>query len=318
MKKNYFPLIIAGVFLACTLGGCSKAVTLVNTLTFDSSIIAELQADYDADDITVLKGAAGEIIIKEYMSEDKRAYYAKTRCKEGKLFITEGRRPLSKSFVSRIEIYLPDDYIGTLDLHTTSGKIKSDFDFHFDAFKANTTSGSIEVANLYALKLDLVTTSGSIQAEALTAETVTLISTSGHLALSDIQARSVNITTTSANTALNDAVADISYTTTSGSLELKDITGAARLNAQGDGDITAHFTAVTGDVSIHNKNGGISLFLPEMLAFQFVAETRNGTVTTNFDEALSRNGSNISGVIGTAPHITITLSTRNGRIDVMQ
>lgn len=87
------------------------------------------------------------------MNENKKSYYARTTAQNGKLLITEGKRPRRSSFESYIEIYIPKDYTESLSLHYTSGTIHSEITMNLlKHFNVDTTSGVIKVSNDYQYK----------------------------------------------------------------------------------------------------------------------------------------------------------------------
>ena len=132
------------------LSGCGrqKATGLVNTLTFNVGDFESLRLDYDADDIHVLESDNDKVILKEYMNENKKSYYARCSTQNGELLITEGNRPRHSGFESYIEIYIPQAYLGSLSLHSTSGTINSDIALNLSGdFSVDTTSGVVEVSN---------------------------------------------------------------------------------------------------------------------------------------------------------------------------
>ena len=106
------------------LSGCriQNAITLVNTLTFNTGDFERLRLDYDADDIHVLKSTNEKLIVKEYMNENKQSFYARTYKRKGELLITEGDRPKrsTDNTMSAIIGTSPDI---TIELETRNGDI---------------------------------------------------------------------------------------------------------------------------------------------------------------------------------------------------
>ncbi len=78
------------------------------------------------------------------------------------------------------------------------------------------------------------------------------------------------------------------------------------------------FTEVTGDLSFFNKNDDINLTLPADLEFEFEATTKNGSVSTTFQECISVDGRTLRGTIGNNPMVTVKTETNNGNIEVTQ
>jgi hypothetical protein len=300
MKRNLGALACAGIILIGALSGCGsqKATALVNTLTFDTGDFQSLRLDYDADDIHVLEGDNGQIILKEYMNEDKKGYYARTSTQNGELLITEGDRPRRSNFESYIEIYIPQDYTDSLSLHSTSGTISSEIALNLSGdFSLDTTSGILEISNTKASDINIS-------------------STNGNLKFGNIDADAIYIQTTNATTVINQARGAISYQTKGGKLTASGISGSGSFTASGEGSIDISFTEVTDDISAYSKNGTLTAELPSQLAFKFSATTKEGSIDTSFADQLAVTDNTAAGTVGTLPEIFIELETRNGDIKV--
>lgn len=303
MKNKKITIIVMLSVLIMGLSGCGKnqGMQLVNTLTFDVGEAGRLHLDYDAEDIQVLESENSKIAIKEYMNENKKSYYAKTDKRGNELFITEGKRPISGSFDSYIELYIPVGYSGSLNLHSTSGEIKSTLSIDLSGeFSADTTSGIISVSNITAQNISFSTTNGTINGNALEA------------------ANNISIKTTNGGTELKSVTGNISYDTTGGSIVITDAVGGGSFNASGDGDISATYSQVTDNLSFFAKNKDINLKFPTESEFVFSATSKNGSIETNFDELLSTANGISFGTVGSSPNLTVEVETRNGDIKVLR
>ncbi len=300
MKQILILFACTGFLLVGILSGCGnqKAITLVNTLTFSLGDLQSLRLDYDADDIHVLESDNNKVILKEYMNEDKKSYYARTSTQNGELLITEGDRPVHSGFESYIEIYIPQDYTNSLSLHSTSGKIKSETALNLSGdFCVDTTRGIIDVSNTKVSNIKIT-------------------STNGNLSFENIAAASIEIRTTNATTSFDQANGVISYQSKGGKLTASGINGSGSFNASGEGSIDISFTGVSGDISAYSKNGSLALALPSQLAFKFSATTKEGSIDTSFANQLAVTDNTSAGTVGISPEISIELETRNGDIKV--
>lgn len=298
MKRNFISFACAVFLLMGISSGCKEqtATALVNTLTFDTSDFESLRLDYDADDIQVLQSDNDNVIVKEYMNENKKSYYARTYTANGELLITEGDRPRRSSFESYIEIYIPPDYTSSLSLHSTSGTINSDIALNLSGdFSVDTTSGVVKVSN---------TKASSVKAT----------STNGSLSLENIDADEINIQTTNAATLMSQMNGTISYQSKGGKLTASELNGSGSFNASGEGSIDISFADVTGDISAYSKNGTLTVTLPSELAFKFSATTKEGSIDTSFADQLAVTDDTAAGIVGASPDITVALETRNGDI----
>lgn len=303
MKHKVLSLVVGsmlGMLLLIQLSGCGgpKAASLVNTVTFNLEPYSGIRLDYDAEDIHVLEGEPGQVVLKEFMNENNKTFYAKTTVKDSELLITEGKRPRRSAFVSYVELYIPAKYDQNLSLHSTSGNLTSTF--------------PLNVAGT----LHLDTTRGAITGQNITADTLIIGATHGNVNLQDMDAKTLQIKTTNANTTMERISGDITYASKGGDLTLEAVSGSGTFTVTGNGELELSFTEVKGDLTARTKNGDIRLTLPDSLEFKFLAATQEGVLDTSFNEQLATAGNNSSGIIGASPSVSVELAARNGNITV--
>ena len=138
-------------------------IKLVNTQQWPSSDILSIVADYHNSAIRLLPGQTQEIVLKEYMSEDNSSYYAKTSVLDVELKITSGDRPSQSavSFTSYMELYIPENFNGAINLHTENGVI-SISSVSAPMITVRSVNGQIGVFN-FSGELDCKTDNGGIQ-----------------------------------------------------------------------------------------------------------------------------------------------------------
>lgn len=300
MNRKVVSLVAGCMLLLILLSGCggTKAASLVNTVTLNLETYQSIRLDYDAEDIHVLEGESGQVVLKEFMNENNKTFYAKTTVNDGELLITEGKRSRHSSFVSFVELYIPAEYGRDLSLHSTSGTLTSTF--------------PLNVAGT----LHLDTTRGAITGQNITAEALTLGATNGEVNLQDMNATTLQIKTTNANTTMERITGDITYTSKGGNLNLAAVNGSGTFTVRGNGGLELTFDQVTGDLTARTKNGDIQLTLPNSLDFTFSAATQKGVLDTSFNEQLTTTGNPSSGTVGPSPSVSIELASRNGDITV--
>lgn len=299
-RKAAALIIMAGlVLMALSACGGRQEAEPVNEMTFSLDKVKELTISYDEEDIRFLKSGSGELIIKEYMSKDKKKYYARVSQNEESVSVSEGGKPLfGGDFQRRIEVYLPDDYSESLKVTSTDGNIDmSEMD-----------------VNLASLRVDC--SSGTFKLKAARAKSIHLSSTSGTLELGDLAAKKIRVETTEGEVRCARAEGYVAYTSTSGNGEFQSVTGSGTYKAENSGKLSVAYEEVTGDLSLYNKNDSVKLWLPEQLSFAFKAATKNGSVSTNFQEAVSVKGDSIEGTVGNDPTVTVKVETKNGNIEV--
>ena len=74
---------------------------------------------YDEESVTFAESGGGELVVREYMGENRSAYQAKIERSGNQLYISEGGRPIfAGSFHRYIEVSLPDGYANSLTVTT--------------------------------------------------------------------------------------------------------------------------------------------------------------------------------------------------------
>lgn len=302
-STKHRALCIISILYLLVLGGCSnsKSSQMANELQFSLNEVSELTISYDEEKITFFEGDSDELVIKEYMTVNKRSYYAKVNELSDSIHISEGDKPFFKSGFSRyIEVYLPASYHQNLTITTTDGNI------------------DLSNADLDLSMLRVDSTSGTVQLNSVIASSIHLSSTRGTLKLGSIQAEQIKLETTSGNVTCSELKGHVTYTSTSGNVDIKSAIGSGSYKANNSGKLNLTYTDVDGDLSFFNKNDTIDLTIPADLEFNFEATTKNGTISTTFQESITINGRTTSGTVGDNPVVTIKVETNNGDIQVTQ
>ena len=295
-------MVLFGVLMMCFfLSACGNERTtkLINEIELSLDHIETLTISYDDEDISFFESGSNKLIVKEYMSKDKKSYYAKVRQKDTSIHISEGRKPVLKSgFTRYIEVYLPEDYSEKLEVDVTDGNIDmSDVELEMKSVRIDCTSGEVK--------------SGKI-----TAEDIYLSSASGELELANLIGTRIFIETTQGNVACGKVKGDVVYTSTSGDAEFMSASGSGTYKAENSGKLSVVYKEVTGDLSLYNKNDNVNLTLPQYLSFEFEANTKNGSIKTDFQDELLVKEKSASGQVGNHPEVTVKAGTKNGNIEV--
>lgn len=301
--KAYLAACLAAAVGLLALTGCShsQSSALANELTFSLDDISEVTISYDEEKVTFYEAKSDNLTIKEYMTENKSSYYAKTDESSHSIKISEGGKPFFKGSFSRyIEVYLPASYHENLTVTTTDGDIdSSEPELSLNALRVDSTAGTVQLNTVEAQSIHLSTTSGILDAGCLDADTVRIDTTSGSLSCKKL-------------------VGNVTYTTTSGNADIQSAIGSGQYKASNSGELNVIYTEVTDDLLFFNKNDGVFVALPADLEFEFQATTKNGSVSTTFQECVSTDGRTTKGTVGVHPTVTVQVETNNGNIEVKQ
>lgn len=301
--KKIMCILLLTVFFLFALMGCSHSQNpeMANEIHFSLEKISDVTISYDEELITFYPAEGNELVIKEYMTKNKSSYYAHVEQNDDSIHISEGGKPFFKSdFSRRIEVYLPASYMGVLTV--------------------TTTNGDIDLANveLQLSKLRIDSTAGTVDIESAAASSIHLSTTSGTLNLSCLEADSIRLDTTSGDVICNKLIGNVEYTSTSGNVDIKSAVGSGSYKASNSGSLDVNYTQVNGNLYFFNKNDSITLTLPKDLSFEFEAATKNGFVSTTFQECLTIDGRTAYGIVGSNPTVSVKTETNNGNIEVTQ
>lgn len=302
MKKT---ITLGMTLILCSLAfvGCSnsKSSQMANELRFSLKGISSLTISYDEEKITFFESDSDDLVIKEYMTDNKSSYYAKVTERNESIHISEGGKPFFKDGFSRyIEVYLPKIYHENLSVTSTNGDIDfSGMSLDLSMFRVDNSSGNVTLDNAVASDIQLSSTSGTLD-------------------LGNIEANQIKLETTSGSVICTEINGNVTYTSTNGNADIKSAIGSGSYKANNSGSLNVVYTEVNGDLSFSNKNDSITLTLPENLEFEFQATTKNGSVSTTFQQDITVNGRTTSGVVGDNPTVTVKVETNNGDIEVTQ
>lgn len=301
-KSKHTAIVVAALVCSMSLlSGCGGSNTpkLANELTFELSGVEDITLSYDAENMSFYASDSDKLVVREYMTKDKNSYHAKVMEKNDAIHISEGGRPLNRSGFERyVEVYIPASYAAALTITSTSGVVEL-------------SSVDLRVQNL---KVD--NTSGSVLYEKITARDVILSTTSGRIEGGSIRADSITIKTTSGDVTCGRLDGQVTYTSTNGNIKIASAVGAGVYEASNSGMLDVDYVQVNGDLTFSNKNDDINLTLPPELEFDFAAESKNGTIDTNFTNDLTLNDRGMSGTIGRSPKASIRMTTHDGDIHV--
>lgn len=302
LKKNFMYVMVMTLCLIGLSGrGGEISPQMANELQFSVGDISDLTISYDEEKVTFFESESDELIIREYMTANKKSYYAKVDQRDSSIKISEGRKPFFKSgFTRYIEVYLPASYEGSLTVTTTNGDIDMP---------------EMELG-LSTLRID--STSGKVNLKGAEAKIIHLSSTKGTLKIGSLKADQIRLETTSGNMVCEKLEGDVTYTSTSGNARIESAVGGGSYRANNSGKLNVTYLDVTDDLYLFNKNGDVHLTLPEDLSFEFQATTKNGSVSTNFQDSITVDGRTTKGIVGSLPAVTVEVETKNGNIEVIQ
>lgn len=302
-KFMYMIALMAAVLCFGGLSGCSseKSPQMTNENYFSLDNISDITISYDEENITFFESDSNELIVQEYMTADRSSYYAKADQRDNSIKISEGGKPFFKSgFLRYVEVYLPASYEGNLTVTTTDGDIDlSDVELQLSSLRIDSTGGKVEL--------------NSAEAKA-----VHLSSTEGTLEVGGLKGDQIRLETTSGSTVCEKLEGEVTYTSVSGDAKITSAVGCGSYTVDNSGLLDVTYLEVTGDLYLFNKNDDVHITIPEKLEFEFRAETKNGSVSTNFQEFVTIDGRTTKGMVGSQPTVSVEVETKNGNVEAIQ
>lgn len=322
MKNNKLVLALCAVIMLLLLSiVCMLSVSSVkeggplvstaiqgqlrNTIEIPLSQAANISITYTSDNLKVYPIDGDTVIIKEYLSSNRREdALASMYISNGEAVVTGGRRDvffgLWISINERIELYLPKEGINNLKLQTSSGNITAE-----------------EGLAVTADKVSVNAKSGNIKWHDTTAKQVDIEATSGNLRVNRISADSAFLTAKSGNISVGELAGKAEVSAGSGNVTVTEFKGKGTVTTK-SGNIKVEADEIEGDMFLEAGSGNMKLMLPEGLSFALEINTGSGNIHTDFDNSISYNkdGNHASGVVGAEPIGKISLKAGSGNVSL--
>ncbi len=124
------------------------------------------------------------------------------------------------------------------------------------------------------------------------------------------------LTIDSGDLALNDATGPVRISTSAKDVECTGITGDLRVE-DGDGDISVGVVVPLGEIAVHNRNGAVTLTVPQGAGFLLQATAKNGEIDSKLDLPVTSTGQGhtIAGKVGGGGP-RVELVTDHGDIEI--
>jgi len=323
MKNSRTILVIGGVVVVLTAAAVSflsvlanqnggrlysMSAKLRNTIEIPLSQAESLSVDYGSKNLEIYVWQEDRIVIKEYLRSSRSDALATTTIDNGRAVVTGGQTYWSFRLLwgglgeEKIEIYLPESGLKTLELETGSGNITAK-----EAFSLNGESVSVQAG------------SGNIRWNSTKADFIALQAGSGNIRAEELLGSQVQVKTNSGNITLKDVTGSLYTRAGSGNVTVSGLSGGCEAET-GSGNLKVEAEQVTEDVSLETGSGNQRLELPEGLSFELQVDTGSGNISTDYDSELSYNkkGNEASGQVGEAPVCRISSKAGSGNVSIKE
>lgn len=301
VKTKWMSLIIV-------IGGIFTMITLIASLlpSFNRVVDEEKSISLEnVDEIQVILSSESVHVHQSEVGDEVRFHYHGNCWPKFNLAIenANGKVSVRRESLFRLgdmtlDIYLPADYSGTLDVKVSSGAVTTEA-LNLENFRLNASSGNLTADTIEAALVSIRSNSGAVDVKSINAERLAITTHSG------------NITT--GQCAVSEAVVEA----TSGNIMLTDITGNFDLKTS-SGKVTLSYPMFDNyKLKVGTTSGSVALELPASAGFLLDAHSTSGKIHSDFsiDNA---EGTNIKGATGQVGIGTgqITVNTTSGNIDL--
>lgn len=271
---------------------------LINTKEWATSDLTEIQVIYNTDSIRVMPSETQNIVLKEYLSENNPQYYAGTSIADSILKIEGGSRPDSKNYVSNIELYVPAEFKGTINLYTNLGELRVE-NLTATKFILKANNGGIWVTDSKGV-LDCNLGIGLLNVKNVTAAKFVLRANNGDIRITDSNG--------DLDCELNIGIITITGGSVTGTVTSKN------------GEVTFSPDKIAGNIQVTSKLGFIKATLPKDSSFNITATTKMSNIVNQFSDTwtVSQEGftQTLNGTWGTEPTSTISLNAGMEMIEI--
>ena len=213
-----------------------------------------------------------------------------------KIKYESGIKAVSFSGDLKLDVYIPRQYAGKLEIKSTSGKVTID-ELAVDRFEYTNVSGNLNVNHIATKKASLNTTSGMVklngQFESFSFNTV-----SGEISSDDFRSLDTKLGTVSGGVKLSGQPGNINANSISGKLQLK-------------------YDTFENDIESDSVSGDVIITLPGNSSFKVDYSTASGNVDSDFPITVSgiKKGNNLKGTVGSGDH-TLQVNTVSGSLKI--
>ncbi|AEV94715.1 DUF4097 family beta strand repeat-containing protein [Pediococcus claussenii] len=286
---------IAGIDAVDSFSG---NLDLVNTVEFNLKNISDLDIAYRSASIIVTNGDSDKLVVKEYMSRFNDQYKLKSAQYDNRLEIREGIRPRLHWIKVRIEVQLPKDYDGSLNLESRDGKLVAK-NLHNEKMKLNLNdySGSMQLDSVASNALTVYVHSGSLTGDTIFANTIKMNAHSGSMRLNYISGK-------------------VAIMAQSGSVKIDHFAGTGAFDVN-SGSLRLVADQLIGSNLINAKSGSVHVELAKGVnaKYQLIANSSTAKIT-GAAHIENQTNSYLEGTVGTDPTAELKIKAHSGRINV--
>lgn len=260
---------------------------LVNELKLKLNQIDEIHLNYRLGDILVLPTNSPNLIVHDFMSRDIENLHSTVEKIGNVLKITQGPRKLVGIFKNKTLLFLPKEFTGFLTIRSQSGDVYINKILNHCMIDITAVSGDLLLAHSTLKRVQADLKSGDIAVSATSANVFHINAHSGMLTADNINAKE-----------------EISYHTTSGNMDLENISSKNFFIDTKTGKITVNqlksqnieILTDSGNITLNNieakgnvkaNTGKINLSLDKSNQFNLFIQSKIGNIHIHIPDTIS-------------------------------
>lgn len=240
---------------------------LSNMQEFAADEIRNINMEYKSQNVYFYKGSGDKVVIKEYLTDGRESEIS-VRGNTLSVMGTDGGIRFLHFRTEKVEVFLPENYHGSIKVAAASGNIHA-------------------MDTLELEKFAVAVKSGNISCDAVMAAEIAASADSGNIVFQKAQGKR-RIMTASGNISLRAGEGDTEVSSKSGNISVVGAAGDFIASAS-SGNVKAEFIRTGGEISVETSSGNIRIELPKDSSFRYDGKASSGTIRTDFDDRLAFN-----------------------------
>ncbi len=215
----------------------------------------------------------------------------------------------------RLEVYLPVNYNGNLDVNSFSGKINISHEATFNYLGFKAISGNIEMTNIKCNSYALNSVSGNINIDVLIGDG-SMKCTSGNITIDKIFGTLHNFKLTSGNLKIRDMTGKINAKVTSGNTNISSFNGSGFIETF-SGNNKIELCTLSGDCEFSATSGNVVIYVSKNISFNFECRCHSGSIKSEFECFYNKKGNHANATVGINPEYKLLAQTASGNIKTL-
>lgn len=257
IKFNNKPIFKNGFFNISKIVKDNKVKTskINDERKSDINNVYDMEIESNNTAVNILKSQDGNMRTRLHGNINANFKPAVTMIKEGNTLSIKVAHPPTMMTVNKsdlvLDIYIPESYLGDLNITNDLGSISSKEKFNFKNIQFTNTTGNIEIKNM-------------------TSKMATVNCDLGNILIDTLSTDKLNFKVSSGNITLDNFKGNLS--------------GKADL-----GKVTATYTSLNNDINLEVSTGNILLNLPKDSDFSIDASCNSGKISCSHDVTVENN-----------------------------